>query len=136
MMRLGLAILAATFALSACAGPKVVRDVAPRADQGRLLAQRACAGCHGISPTARSPDKRAPNFDDIRVGYAQGDLRAALASISANGHVQMPPIYMTPDEIELLAAYIEGLGPGVGPVGAKVRLDQSAWSAGPVSLLQ
>ena len=77
-------------------------------DEGLRFARRACAGCHAIGASGRSPDPLAPTFRSLvaRLGH---DLEPRLGQLSAHGHRNMPPIYMTPDERRAVAAYIRAV---------------------------
>jgi hypothetical protein len=46
--------------------------------------------------------------------FASQELEARLAQVSREGHVNMPPINMTPDERRDLAAYIRSLAAAAG----------------------
>jgi mono/diheme cytochrome c family protein len=76
---------------------------------GERFARRACAGCHAIGPTGRSPMRTAPPFRALPAGLSGAALSRELASISVHGHRDMPPIYMTPGERRAVAAYIRAL---------------------------
>jgi cytochrome c len=73
--------------------------------RGRAFGQQSCAGCHA-GPRGDSPDGRAPPFRTLSQRLGGRDLAPVLAEISRNGHVQMPPIYITDPEIKDVAAYI------------------------------
>lgn len=102
--------------LGACAG--VVEAPAPTAklqtsvDRGRFYALRSCAGCHAVGNLGFSPDSHAPAFRNLEQRVAPGDLSHRLAELSTGGHGEMPPIYMSPDEIGDLTAYLRTLPDG------------------------
>lgn len=79
-------------------------------ERGQRLAERACAGCHAIDAQGESPRAGAPNFGAIRMRYTSPQLERRFEAISSQGHYEMPPIYILPDEGKDLAAYIESLG--------------------------
>jgi mono/diheme cytochrome c family protein len=79
--------------------------------EGREFAARACAGCHAIGPAGESPNGRAPPFRALARQRSDAALRAAIDEISRDGHVEMPPIYVTPAEREALVAYLRRLRP-------------------------
>lgn len=102
--------LALALAASGCA------SLAGRSADGELFARRACAGCHATGPAGASPYAPSPPFRALSQRLPGPALEAQLASIAARGHGQMPPIYMTPDEIAAVAAYIRAVaGPERGP---------------------
>jgi cytochrome c len=95
--------------LGGCAanGPHGAAQIAdPAVVRGRAFVQQSCAGCHAIGPRGDSPDGRAPPFRTLSQRLGGRDLAPVLAEISRNGHVQMPPIYITDPEIKDVAAYI------------------------------
>lgn len=94
-----------------CAGQRPAPTGAPAtaADPGKAFVQRACAGCHAVEPTGASPNGRAPAFRDLASRRSDAELAAALGEISRNGHVEMPPIYITPDEMRQVVAYMRSL---------------------------
>jgi len=79
------------------------------ADRGRFYALRSCAGCHAVGDAGASPDSHAPLFRNLDDRVAKSDLPQRLADLSRGGHREMPPIYMSPDEITDLVAYITTL---------------------------
>ena len=85
------------------------RRPADRFLEGRAIAVRSCAGCHAVEATGESRDPVAPPFRALTLRFPPGDLQAHLNRVSAHGHANMPPIYVTPDERRALAAYIRGL---------------------------
>lgn len=103
------ALLTAVSLLAGCAGGPPPAKAPESAVAGHAFAQRACAGCHAIARTGASPNARAPAFRDLGARRSDAELTAALAEISRNGHVEMPPIYVTPDEMKGVVAYIRGL---------------------------
>ena len=80
-------------------------------DRGRFFVLRSCAGCHSVGELGASPNNHAPPFSTVRMRFDEPGLRRRLAEISSWGHVEMPPVAMTPDEIRDIAAYIETVNP-------------------------
>jgi mono/diheme cytochrome c family protein len=79
------------------------------ADAGQRFARRACAGCHAIGVTGASRSTLAPPFRLLGTRLPGRRLPRALRAISAHGHQDMPPIYMTPAERRAVAAYIRSV---------------------------
>lgn len=100
--------LVTIFALAALAGGCACLGGGERRDaaSGTRLAQRACAGCHAVGSAGLSPNPRSPPFRTLAAQLPGAALGAQLEAIVRNGHGEMPPIYMSPDEIRDLAAYI------------------------------
>lgn len=108
-----LLIITAGVATAACASlvaptPSGAPD--PNIERGQRFAQRACAGCHAIGVRGQSPSGNAPAFGTLRLRYTSPQLVRRLAVISRDGHYEMPPIYISPDEANDLAYYVESLG--------------------------
>jgi mono/diheme cytochrome c family protein len=103
-----LLVLAALLGGCASFGPGSARQDAA---SGQRFAERACAGCHAIGPSGESPDPRSPPFRTLAERLPGPALEAELTAIAGRGHVQMPPIYMTPGEIRAVAAYIRAAAP-------------------------
>ena len=103
-----LAALPAGLVLAGCAtgGAPAPGQPDPAVARGQAFAQRACSGCHAIGPVGDSPNSSSPPFRSLRMQFTEPSLRHHLQLISRNGHYQMPPIYITPDEIADVAAYI------------------------------
>lgn len=101
-----LAVLA--LAASGCATPRTTRTPGP-SDEGRAFVLRACAGCHAVGPSGESANRDAPPFRELARSRSDAQLLGALQAISKNGHVEMPPIYVTPDEMAEVVAYLGSL---------------------------
>ncbi len=97
-------------------------------DRGRFFVLRSCAGCHAVGPLGSSPNGSAPSFGAVRLRFNALSLEMHLKDISRNGHVEMPPIYMSGDEIQDIIAYIQTVetsaGSAVPPGGERVRVAQ------------
>ena len=103
-MRRIVTIFALAALVGGCAtfGGQERRDVAA----GQRFVQRACAGCHATGAQGASPNPHSPPFRTLAARLPGPALEAQLNGIARDGHVEMPPIYMTPDEIRQIAAYI------------------------------
>jgi mono/diheme cytochrome c family protein len=101
-----------TVALAAlAAGCASLDDARGRRDAaaGRQFAQRACAGCHATGLHGYSPNPRSPPFRTLGGRLPGAALETRLSAIVRDGHGEMPPIYMTPQEMGEVAAYIRAL---------------------------
>lgn len=78
-------------------------------ERGLRFAQRACAGCHALD-SGESPRGGAPAFAALRLRYTPIALERRLGEISAHGHYEMPPVFISQDEAKDVAAYIGSLG--------------------------
>jgi cytochrome c len=113
-MRRFLAILALAALAAGCAeGPRPKAAAGEGARQpaaaGQAFARRSCAGCHAVGPQGESPNPHSPPFRTLAARLPGPALEAQLSAIAQRGHVEMPPIYMTPDEIGAVAAYIRSV---------------------------
>jgi cytochrome c len=110
MARLAIPLLALAALAAGCAAPRTAPGAAPGpVETGRAFVHRACAGCHAVDPTGASPNPRAPAFRDLAARRSDAELAAAVAEISRSGHVEMPPIYVTPEERKGVVAYMRSL---------------------------
>ena len=109
----GLAVPNLILLLGACAAiaPAPLTTLQASTDRGRFYALRSCAGCHSVGSRGLGPDGHAPAFRNLDNRVAPGELPRRLGELSSGGHREMPPIYMSPDEIQDLAAYIVTLKP-------------------------
>ena len=105
---LGLMLLATAGAGCASARP-VAETHAAIVARGQSFAERACAGCHSVGHAGESPNPHAPPFRVIAAQRSDARLGDALSEISRNGHLEMPPIYVTPDEMTGVVAYMRSL---------------------------
>lgn len=101
--RAGLSALIVAIAALASA-PAQAGDAA----SGRVLAERWCAGCHLVGPTAPGSDV-APPFTAIAADpdKSRGGLEAWLAT----PHTSMPSMPLSRRDIDHLVTYIESLAP-------------------------
>jgi mono/diheme cytochrome c family protein len=104
-------VVIASAALSLFAASSAAPVQAPGVDSGAHIAQIRCAACHAVGPQGTSPKIGAPPFTQIRMRYNALSLESELARISKQGHYDMRPLTINPDEARDLAAYIESLGP-------------------------
>ena len=127
--------LIALAVLTGCAAVK--GDAVPSAgnpgpaQRGMAFVERACAGCHAVGASSHSPQSHAPPFWWVGQQVEADGLKLVLAELAQHGHVEMPPIYMTPDEIEDIAAYIGTLQPPISDTAATPRragLGVGEWS--------
>ena len=113
-MRRILTLLPLLVAMTACttkAGPAPVAGASsPSIDRGRAYALRWCAGCHAIASQGASTEGMAPSFAIVRLRYNGVSLERRLADISANGHYEMPRMFLSSEEIHDLQDYIETVG--------------------------
>lgn len=80
-----------------------------QAEAGHVFVRRACAGCHAVAEQGASPNPLSPPFRTLSARLPGPALATELSDIASRGHVQMPPIYMTPAEIRAVAAYIRSV---------------------------
>jgi mono/diheme cytochrome c family protein len=94
---------------AACATAPSTTPVMAQQMAGRDFVERACAGCHatGAAGASRNPD--APPFRELARTRTDAALANALDEVSRQGHVQMPPVYVTPAERQQVLAYLRSL---------------------------
>ncbi len=122
---ISLALLAAGGCATGASSPPTRSAATASSDRGRFFVLRSCAGCHAVGPLGSSPNSAAPSFGAVRLRYDALSLERRLKEISRNGHIEMPPIYMSDDEIGDIVAYIETVEPSSGrdplPGGRQVK---------------
>ena len=84
--------------------PSMAQDQIGDIVAGRRLAEGWCNACHAGDPGIPEPAMAAPTFADIanRRSTTPFRLRAFLRS----SHAAMPAYFLTPDEIDDVAAFI------------------------------
>jgi mono/diheme cytochrome c family protein len=105
----------AVLAAGAQTSPAASDDSSSR---GLYVALRVCSACHKVALPGVGPDSAAPSFAAIHARHDAAGLHGLLVEIAGAGHHQMPPIPMSPREIEDVAAYIATVPPpppGSGP---------------------
>jgi mono/diheme cytochrome c family protein len=123
LIALGLAALSC----AACATlPKPAAPEVSDRDAGRAFAERACAGCHAVGVMGDSRNPHAPPFRQLGRARSDAALDAVIGEISRNGHVEMPPVYVTPQERRGLVIYLRALADGTH--GDTPKPDASAHS--------
>jgi len=93
-------------ALAACAiasGPAVAQTTTA----GQKIAEKFCAGCHGIKPEQKSKHRSAPEFNVIANRYSVWGLQEALAEGIIVGHIDMPQFAFSPAQIDNLLTYMD-----------------------------
>lgn len=114
-MRRAALVSALLFPLVACAvgarvGPSKPADThGAGIARGQAFVERACAGCHAVRRADASRNGHAPPFRDLAARRSDADLGRALSEISRDGHLEMPPIYVTPGEMADVVAYMRSL---------------------------
>jgi len=101
-------LLAAACAACATAPP----DDEAHVRVGRAFLERSCAGCHGIGLMDTSPNPRAPTLRQLALTRSDRELARALAEVSSRGHLNMPPVYVTPRERREVLIYLRALRGG------------------------
>lgn len=77
--------------------------------EGRQLAQRFCADCHG--PAGISTVAGVPNLAGQRAPYLYSEMRAFLSGARGNDTMNGAITYLTPDAMSNVAAYYASLDP-------------------------
>ncbi|MGE3989554.1 tetratricopeptide repeat protein, partial [Pseudorhodoplanes sp.] len=87
------------------------RESDARVRAGRLLVETNCAPCHATGSRGASPNARAPAFRELQRRYDMLSLRTPITRGLAAPHDEMPRFRPTPDELDAIVAYINGLSP-------------------------
>jgi len=78
-------------------------------DEGRNIALRLCAPCHGIGAAERSPNAAAPAFRHLEARGALDDLSKRLTEGILAGHPDMPVFKLTENEARSLVIYLRSI---------------------------
>lgn len=106
-------LCAVALALGSCAaidGGSPAADLPPDVAAGRLLAQRACSGCHGMTPDRPGIDHRAPAFWTLAGRHTPESLAAATRTTPAHDRLAMPSVTLSRADAANLTAYMAALG--------------------------
>jgi mono/diheme cytochrome c family protein len=95
-----------TLTMAICVAPSVL--TAGDRDAGRDLAVTWCSSCHLVEQEAASVTQARPL---AAIARDQSWTADALRGFLARPHGGMPDLYLTRQEIENLAAYIDSLAP-------------------------
>ena len=98
-------VIVACSLVSAPGAAQTVGDVAA----GHVIAETHCARCHAIGRRWASPLPIAPPFRDLHKRYPVESLQEALAEGVVTGHPDMPEFRFTPNEIDILIAFLKSL---------------------------
>jgi mono/diheme cytochrome c family protein len=97
----------AGLALVLSATPSVAADPAPKPEQGQILVQRWCVGCHLVGGEQTKATTDAPPFASIA---RRPDFDAArIAAFLLDPHPKMPNMALSRVEANDIAAYIASL---------------------------
>ncbi len=97
-----------------------------RIREGRALVTSYCVGCHAVAATGDSPNPKAPAFRTLSARHSGLSLREPLSRGIAAPHDRMPKFTLTPDQVDSIIAYINGLAPGAASA-TKGKAPQSRW---------
>lgn len=75
--------------------------------EGRLLAYRICAECHGVDRAGSSNNSKAPSFQHI--ANIPGMTSAALTVALQTSHRSMPNLVIKGRDAQNIIAYIQSL---------------------------
>jgi tetratricopeptide (TPR) repeat protein len=78
-------------------------------EDGRVLVQRHCQGCHAVGADGASPNPRAPTFRSLHQRHAMIALREPLTRGIAAPHDEMPKFRLPDNDIDKIVAYINSL---------------------------
>lgn len=77
-------------------------------ERGLIAAQRLCAECHGVAPSATSsPMTSAPTFE--RIAQIRGMTTMALSAWIHSSHKKMPLVKVDSTTIADIGAYLSAL---------------------------
>ncbi|HEX2802074.1 MAG TPA: c-type cytochrome [Phenylobacterium sp.] len=77
--------------------------------RGGVFARKTCARCHSVGREGASPDPRPPPFAALTGRYVGVNLQRKLTEIAETGHYEMPALLVHCDDVDDIAAYLDGL---------------------------
>lgn len=78
-------------------------------DNGRMISEQLCSGCHSISKKGESPFSKAPPFRDFLKKWSLESLAEALTEGIVVGHEAMPEFQLGPEVLADFLAYLSTL---------------------------
>ena len=78
-------------------------------DDGKMIAEEFCSGCHSISKEGDSPFSEAPPFREIVKKWPPESLAEALTEGIVVGHEAMPVFEFGPEVLADFLAYLSTL---------------------------
>jgi mono/diheme cytochrome c family protein len=81
----------------------------PGITQGRVLAQRMCAGCHAIGRDGESPHADAPAFRDLDRRLDLDTFMERLRTGVTAGHPDMPMFRFTREDARAFTRYVRSI---------------------------
>lgn len=110
------ALVAAAFALAACAAPEPnasASSVGAEVEQqmredGRAIAEAQCAACHAVGREGASPNAAAPTFRTVLQRYRADVLEEELINGIRVSH-PMPEFQFNPQGVDELIVYLESI---------------------------
>ncbi len=104
------------------------------ATHGLYVALRVCSACHKVALPGTGPDRIAPSFAVIHARHDAKGLYQLLQQISTDGHREMPPMPMSAQEIEDVAAYIATVPPSPPAVAPRRGRRREPATARPIAI--
>lgn len=96
--------------------------------EGKQLAQRFCADCHG--PSGISTVENVPNLAGQRSAYLYREMRAYLSGLRGNDTMNGAITYLSATALSNVAAYYATLDPAQPPAGGSANVEVDAVQAG------
>lgn len=86
-------------------------------EDGKLIAETLCSGCHSISAEGDSPFSKAPPFHQVVKNWSPEILAKALSEGIVVGHEAMPEFQFGPEVLADFLAYLSTLPKNDLPLG-------------------
>ena len=119
--RLPGAVFLAGLALAACTNQPVAEVTtaddtsmeaeAALAENGKVIAEAQCSGCHAIGPEGASPREDAPPLRSVLAGYDPDALADDFREGIHVGHPDMPDFDFGPKGVDAVLAYLQTINP-------------------------
>lgn len=102
-------LLAVVLAMTSVSTISIAQQPPATVEDGRLLVQKHCAGCHAVGAKDISKHREAPAFRDVLKRYNASVLGEALAEGMLTGHPDMPEFIFAPSDAAAIIKYLNTL---------------------------
>ena len=94
---------------AACASDPNAPIARSPVQEGRMIAQSECAGCHAIRELGNSPREGAPPLRTVLNRYNPERLGQAFREGMIVGHTDMPVFMLSEPQTDALLAYLQDI---------------------------
>lgn len=106
---IGVAAMLAATLISACAARETENTAVAAVQDGRIIAETQCGGCHASGREGMSPRADAPPLRFLFSHYRADTLAEEFMSGVKVGHPDMPLFEINPQGVDKLVAYLKSI---------------------------